>query len=434
MKSCINIFQDKDKTPTTKRKFDELFITNSIMLKNKIINYDNIHGINGIKRLDDDYVKKQNKKILLNAIRYRNENLDEVKTMNSLLLSAKFATIRDKQIEEKRKINLFKKKLEQKEYLIGECERLKDEINRARSEKKIKEKQMNDIKENEKQILNNKKIKEDHKKILEKEYEDNLRYQEQIKLDELNKAKIEKEKREKIIQDMIEANRNALEIKKNKKLQELKEEQDLKKYNEQKLIEEQNKQKELNEIKHLKDMQFAKLVNIQKNLINNNIILEDIYTRRSYEEGIRAERKKMKDELIKQNKLKEEMKLENQKLIEYKKKINMEEANKMDEYYKEIILKCKLEIEKEKEKEKKAIEHMLKYKEDLLKMIAIKDEEKKLKRREIIDEGKKLKKSQDEYYKRLQSIKSRKIEELNNLNVPQKYITNLEKFRIKKIF
>ena len=404
------------------------------MLKNKIINYDNIHGINGIKRLDDDYVKKQNKKILLNAIRYRNENLDEVKTMNSLLLSAKFATIRDKQIEEKRKINLFKKKLEQKEYLIGECERLKDEINRARSEKKIKEKQMNDIKENEKQILNNKKIKEDHKKTLEKEYEDNLRYQEQIKLDELNKAKIEKEKKEKIIQEMIEANRNALEIKKNKKLQELKEEQDLKKYNEQKLIEEQNKQKELNEIKHLKDMQFAKLVNIQKNLINNNIILEDIYTRRSYEEGIRAERKKMKDELIKQNKLKEEMKLKNQKLIEYRNKINIEEANKMDEYYKEIILKCKLEIEKEKEKEKKAIEHMLKYKEDLLKMIAIKDEEKKLKRREIIDEGKKLKKSQDEYYKRLQSIKSKKIEELNNLNVPQKYITNLEKFRIKKIF
>ena len=101
MKSCINIFQDK-KTPIAKRKFNELFITNSIMLKNKIINYDNIHGINGIKRLDDDYVKKQNKKILLNAIRYRNENLDEVKTMNSLLLSAKFATIRDKQIEEKR--------------------------------------------------------------------------------------------------------------------------------------------------------------------------------------------------------------------------------------------------------------------------------------------------------------------------------------------
>ena len=434
VKSCINIFQNKGKTPTAKRKFDELFITNSIMLKNKIINYDNIHGINGIKRVEDDYEEKQNKKILLKAIRYKDENLDEVKTMNSLLLSAKFATIRDKQIEEKRKLNLFKKKIEQKEYLIGEYERLKDEINRARSEKKLKEKKMNDRKEIEKQILNNLKIKEEHKKLIEKEYEENMRYQEQIKLDEINKAKIEKEKREKLIQEMIEANKNVLEIKKNKKLQELKEEQDLKKYNEQKLIEEQNKQKELNELKHLKDMQFAKLVNIQKNLINNNSILEDIYTRRSYEEGIRAERKKMKDELIKNNKLKEEMKLENQKLIEYRNKINMEQTCKMDKEYKEIIKKYKLEIEKEKEKEKKAIEYMLKYKEDLLKMIAIKDEEKKLKRREIIDEGKKLKKSQDEYYKRLQSIKSRKIEELNNLNVPQKYITNLEKFRIKKIF
>jgi len=112
----------------------------------------------------------------------------------------------------------------------------------------------------------------------------------------------------------------------------------------------------------------------------------------------------------------------------------MEQTCKMDKEYKEIIKKYKLEIEKEKEKEKKAIEYMLKYKEDLLKMIAIKDEEKKLKRREILDEGKKLKKSQDEYYKRLQSIKSRKIEELHNLNVPEKYITDLEKFRIKNIF
>ena len=47
---------------------------------------------------------------------------------------------------------------------------------------------MNDRKEIEKQILNHLKIKEEHKKLIEKEYEENMRYQEQIKLDEINKA------------------------------------------------------------------------------------------------------------------------------------------------------------------------------------------------------------------------------------------------------
>ena len=434
MKSCINVFQNNGKTPIVKRKFDELFLTNSIILKDKIVNYDNIHGINGLKREKDDYEEKQNQKILMKAKRYKDENLDEVKTMNSLLLSARYAAIRDKQIEEKRKINLHKKKIEQKEYLIGEYERLKDEINRARTERKLHEKKMSDKKEIQQQILKNQKIKEEHKKILEKEHEENLRYQEQIKIEEYNKAKIEKEKREKLIQEMIEANKNVLELKKNKKLQELKEIQDLIKYNEQKLIEEQNRQKEINELKHLKDIEFAKLIEKQQKMIDNKYILEEIYTRRSYEEGERAERKKIKDELIKNIKQKEEMKVENEKLLEYRNKIKMEEAFKMDKDYKEIIKKYKLEIEKEKEKEKRTIEIMLKYKEDLLKIIALKEEGKKLKRREIINEGKKLKQSQEEFYKRLNDIKSRKIEELKNMNVPHKYLADLEKFRIKKFF
>jgi hypothetical protein len=151
------------------------------------------------------------------------------------------------------------------------------------------------------------------------------------------------------------------------------------------------------------------------------------------EEAERAERLKAKNELNKNKKLKEEVKKENEKLIEFKSKIKLEETAQKDKEYGEMVKKYKLEIEKEKEKEKKAIETMLKYKEDLMKMMVIKDEDKKQKRREILEEGKKLKQSQEEYYNRLQNIKSRKIEELKKLNIPKKYIHDLEKFGIKKI-
>ena len=417
-----------------KRKFDELFLSNSISLKNKIIEYDNIHGRNALKSEYEKEKEKKDREIILKAQKDQEENLDEVKKMNSILLTAKYAAIRDKQIEEKKRIKINKKNIEQKLFLIGEYERLKEEINRARLEKRINEKKMEDKKELEMQITLNNKLKEEHKKILKKEYEESLKYQEQIKKVEADKVKQEKEKGKKLFQEILEANKKTLEIKKNQKLKEIQEDKDIIEYNKQKYIEEQNKQKELNEIKRLKEIEFIKLQEKQKKMYDNRYILEEIMNRRAYEEGERIERQRAKEEMIKINKLKEETIKENEKLLEIKNKIKMEEANQNDKDYEEMIKKFKVEIEKEKEKEKKIIENMIKYKEDLKKMIATKDEEKKVKRREILEEGKKLKKSQEIYYKRLQHIKARKIDELNQLNIPQKYIRDLERFNIKKSF
>ena len=179
MRSCINIFQNKGITPLKKRKFDELFISNSIVLKNKLLDYDNIHGVNGLKYHYESEKERKDKETLLKAQRMIEENLDEVKTMNSIVLNAKYAAIRDRQIEEKKMININKKKIEEKLYLIGEYERLKDEINRKRIEQKLSQKKIEDRKVIENQIINNKKLKEEHKKIIQKELEDNLKYREQ---------------------------------------------------------------------------------------------------------------------------------------------------------------------------------------------------------------------------------------------------------------
>ena len=112
--------------PLRKIKYDELFLSNSIKLKNKIIDYDNTHERVGFKSEYEKEKEKKEKEILFKAQRDREENLDEVKTMNSILLSAKYAAIRDKQIEEKKRINQDKRRIEEKLYIIGEYERLKE--------------------------------------------------------------------------------------------------------------------------------------------------------------------------------------------------------------------------------------------------------------------------------------------------------------------
>ena len=173
------------------------------------------------------------------------------------------------------------------------------------------------------------------------------------------------------MEEIIEANKKSFEIKKNNKLKEIKEEQELLEYNKKKYMEEQNKLKENETMKQLKEMEIAKLREKQRKLYDNKNIIKEIMDKRAFEEGERLERKKIKEEYTKIQKLKENMKLENEKLLDFKKKIKLEEANKNDREFADNAKKSLEEIDKEKEKEKKKIETMLKYRQDLKKMILL---------------------------------------------------------------
>ena len=114
------------------------------------------------------------KKIREKAKKYFEENLDEAKAINKLVLYAKMASIRDKQIEEQKKIKFDKKKFEEKMDLINEIERLKE----LRKYELKEEKRINMIKEEgniiREQIKSNflKKLKE--KQEINKENIQNL--------------------------------------------------------------------------------------------------------------------------------------------------------------------------------------------------------------------------------------------------------------------
>ena len=85
-------------------------------------------------------------------------------------------------------------------------------------------------------------------------------------------------------------------------------------------MEEQNKLKENETMKQLKEMEIAKLREKQRKLYDNKNIIKEIMDKRAFEEGERLERKKIKEEYTKIQKLKENMKLENEKLLDFKKK------------------------------------------------------------------------------------------------------------------
>ena len=105
--------------------------------------------------IKSDYEKekeKRNKELIKKARREMEENFDEVKNMNKIMLSAQMASIRDRQIEERKRIQEKNKKIEEKLFLMREIERLKSLNDREKFEKKLNEKKIEGKKELQKQI------------------------------------------------------------------------------------------------------------------------------------------------------------------------------------------------------------------------------------------------------------------------------------------
>ena len=208
IKRNLSIFSEPCHSPINLKE-------NSQSLLKRIKSYENIRNRKISNILLTDNIN--NNKIRENAQRLLEENLEEVKKMNKLVLYAKVASIRDKQIEEQKKIKSLEKKRNEKMDLIYEIERLKEMRKRELEEEKKANLKIEGGKMIREQIKYNEKKKEKEKEMIKKEYEENLKIQK--KLDEENEKKLLKAKQmgDKLIKDILTANKMSIENKKLKK-------------------------------------------------------------------------------------------------------------------------------------------------------------------------------------------------------------------------
>ena len=394
--------------------------------------------IKRIKKYDELKSKKikdisledeQNNKIREKANKIFEENLDEVKEMNKLVLYAKVANIRDKQIETQKKIKELEKKRNEKLDILSEIGRLKDlrkrEIEEEKRAYKIKE-GGEIIKE---QIKYNEKKKELEKEIIKKDYEDNLLLQKRI--EEENDKKILKKKKmgEKLIKDILEANKNFIENKKLKELKEIEEDKKLLEYNKKKAQEEELKIIKLKNEQKKKELETIKMRENQKKAIDYKIILDKLLLRKSYESSERAERKKEKENMLKKKKMWEDMIEQNKKLIKIKHLEKIENYEKEKKEFFTITNRLERDIEIEAIQKNKYKNKLNNHNFELLKLIKEKEEDKKLKKREILEEGRIIKQNNERYINRIEQIKRKKIKEEKLLNVNPNYLVPLKNFK-----
>lgn len=349
--------------------------------------------------------------------------------MNRLVLYAKVANIRDKQIEEHKMIKSLEKKRNEKLDLLCEIARLKD-IKRRETEE---QKRLNMNKEGGRiirdQILYNEKKKQLEKDMLKKEYEENLKYQK--KIDEENEKKLLKSKElgEKLIKDILASNKIFIENKKLKKLKEIEEDKKILEYNKLKAKEEKEKILNLKKEQRIKDLELIKMKEKQEKDQDSKTLLDKIILRRAYESSERAERIKEKENLLKKKKMLDDLIEQNRKMIEYKEIEKMEMAKQEKKDFYTITNRIEREIELEKIKKEKYRNILVKHNFELLKLIKEKEDEKKLKKREILEEGRIIKQNNEKFNNMLEHIKRKKIKELESLKINPLYLVPLKNFR-----
>ena len=406
----------------TKSLSPEISISRALEHKKRILDYDR-------KKKELNNLLSENKKI---NERYPGVNSDDeaVRTMDKMILYARISTVRDKQLKEKKEIEKVLKKKEEKIDLMVEIERLKELKNM-----KEKDDQLQEIKKEGKKILL--KQIEDNKKmrLKQKEIENKERLEMLKKIEEDNKKILElnmikKKENEKKMQESLEANKNAILLKEQKILQERQKDLEIQKYN----LEKYKKEEEAFQLKKKlaieKELELQKLREKQEKAQDNQEIIDAIRAKRAFEsENIKQRLKDKEDMLLKEKRIKELL-MENNRQKMYKEIQLAEEAQKEKEEFNKIIKEQQKEIQEQKEKEKNRIIKLLKYKEDLKKQIAQKEEQDRINRREVLEEGRKNLQINDQYIKSIEAVRRDKIQFLKDMNIDEKYIVPLRKFKL----
>ena len=398
----------------------------ALALKQKLIDYDKKNPRASLLEFEGEEAKK----ILAEQNKVSKDD-DAVKVMDKMVLYAKIATIRDRQLDERKVMEDIYKQKENRLEVMMELERLKEIQFLQDREKELKRQRMQgarivieQIKESDHERMKKREQQERERiqmlKAMEKLAEEDKRRQEDLRLRQKNQ-----------INEAVAANKIAQLAKQKKILEEKEEDLKILIFQREKDRQEEAILAEKKRIAAEKEIELQKLREKQKRSSDKQGELDAIRAKRAFEENERKERQKEEEKKLEQQRIMEMLVMENKKQKEAKEKILAEEAKKEKEEFNKRIMEQMKEMEKEKEIALKKKEDNLKNQEAILQQIAQKEELGKNSYQEKMEEGRKIKEKLDEYKKNLEAIRRQKIAELKSLNIKDKYIVPLEMYNFK---
>ena len=381
-----------------------------------------------------DYQKGQqvkNETLLTKAKDQLDEEHDDVKEMNNMVLYSKVVTIRDRQLLESKRLELEYLEEQKRIDLMMEIERLKTlrmqeerEAARKQAQKEgcmviidqIKEREMERIREQE---------------MREKEAQMMLKHIDALKQEEVKMALSKKERAALMMTEVESANHKAIEVKGGKVLEEKDLEQKIVDYNRARAGREEEELQEKFRVQAEKEREVQKLRDMQEKAQDRQGEIDALRAKRAFEESERLAREKERKEQEWKQKVLRDMEEARQAQFSEKERRLAEQAKQERDEFMRVIGKQREVEEQERRIAQQKKGALKQHSQQLRTQIVQNDEVKKQERLDFLEEGRKVRQKIDEERQKIQTIKERKLHDLEGLAIEEKYTAQLARKKIQ---
>ncbi|KAG2469914.1 CFA45 protein, partial [Polypterus senegalus] len=365
--------------------------------------------------------------LLEKANTQRLEQEDEIKKMNELILGAQCHAVQDAQILEKQQILNELQEEERRLDAMMEVERRKaierqEQIEALRKEQRIigKRQIIDQIKDRDEQRLLEEELKE-------QEGQEVLENLEKLQMEELQALEVKKREQRRLQLEILQINEESLRAKARKKEEERIADLMALEFTRKKMERDAEYEAEQERIKKEKEKEVARLRALQERERDHRAEQDALRARRSQEAAEREWRRKEKEQALKKAEEDERLRLARLEQVAHKEHVHAILAARERAEFERVIKAQQEEIARGREKEERLKKEQLTYSDMVRQQIREKEARTVKNRIEVFQEVEKMREEARNRQARLNEIKIKKLSELRNAGLPEKYCNEVER-------
>lgn len=371
--------------------------------------------------------QQQAEYLLQKAKEQRNEQEDEIKHLNELILNAKCHAIRDAQILEKDEITNEYSEEEKRLDAMMEIERQKSLTLQEQLENERKHERYEGAAMVLQQIAERRE-----ERLLDQQKKDQEAGQMRMYLEKLQMEDLKDLERKRLVQldaqkDIAIANQESEEQKKRREEQEKLADLKVVEYQKQKAAREAAFEAEQERLRIEKEKEIARLRAMQERAKDYQAEKDAIRAKRNQEEREREWRRKELEDSIKKMETEQMLKEAREIQVRNKEHFLAVQANRERAEFERVLNAQKEAMVKEKDQEETAHRERLDHAEEVRRQIREKEQLKVADRTAFFEEGVKINEEARMRRAKLDEIKRKKLDELRANGVPEKYCKEVER-------
>ncbi|EPY31744.1 flagella associated protein [Strigomonas culicis] len=399
-----------------------------------MMEYDEARKRQGIAPKTAEEVEREHeRRSLLESARAKlDENYDEVKAMNKVILEAKCVATREAQHVEREKLKQNEKDFDRRmEELMLEEDHKAQQVYAERERRRLEEQRRNaeTIKDQlqEREIDRVRKL-ERHQQEQEAMTRHIARLHEEEHAEKLRRQQAAR----RLMEDAAIANAEQMALKKQEREMELAEDRKMADYIKQREEREQALEEEKQRLHMEKEKEIARLRSTQQRAQDKRAEMDEIRARRAQEAHDREQKKKEKETKERNHQIQEEIRQARDTQIAERARIKesdrAQEQEELDRIYAIQKVAHEQELENRAQRRQMQDENSL----ALLKQMMEVEERRRLERQTEVEDGNRMKREERERYAAMEAVRQRKLAELDQLQVPEQYKQALLKASVKK--